>query len=665
MSLCGTIIRSVQWFERQIQIGLSQVCTPEFLASCSDWQDEGYDRCDQTEDDGYNECCDWWPCSWACDALVWVSHIVCIAWSWVSKWVCRGLSWVWETICEFVISIIFYFISHILNVIFTIPCGWGDPTLDPRIRHIFVLVLENRSFDHMFGETAIRGTDAETGTVTQIQTRPRDAFNDVLDASGNITHHCVVGPGQKRSVDDDPGHDFGSTLLELCGLAEDGTSPTYPPYPPITNSGYAQSFADVVLQDSPPRDPGSIMLSYTEEDVPVITALAREFAICDNWFSSMPGPTFPNRCFFHAASSAGLDDTPITLDEDLFKFVSGLIFDNGTIYDMLDSENIDWAVYHGNFFPQVFELAGMDPVTRLSNFHGMNDFEQDLQDGSVANFVFIEPNYGDQPTHCGDSQHPLEDVTFGEGLIKRVYEAIRNSPLWGQSMLIVTYDEGGGFFDHAKPGSVVPPGDNATRPTYNQHGFDFTQLGVRVPAVVCSPWIPRNVIDHRPYEHASVPATVERLWGLPSMTARDGQAQDLSSLLTLSSPRTDALETLPLPAEPGASCPDDTVDHVGPTGVRPKNATLIDSTTLARARLHNSEAITSTPAGFLQVALRRDLLLAPRSERRQIYEQVRGFRTMGEVAVYTQAVSKEVQRFNHASSNIRNPKAGTRRATSP
>jgi phospholipase C len=190
------------------------------------------------------------------------------------------------------------------------------------------------------------------------------------------------------------------------------------------------------------------MLSYTEKEVPVITALAREFAICDNWFSSMPGPTFPNRCFFHAASSAGLDDTPTKLDEDLFKAVSGLIFENGTIYDMLDSENIDWAVYHGNFFPQVFELAGMDPATRLSNFHSMDDWEQDLQEGSVANYVFIEPNYGDKGSdipHCGNSQHPLEDVTFGEGLIKRVYEAIRNSPLWGQSMLIVTYDEGGGF----------------------------------------------------------------------------------------------------------------------------------------------------------------------------------------------------------------------------
>jgi hypothetical protein len=221
MSVCGTIIRSVDWLERQVQIGLSQVCTPEWLAVCSDSE-----VCDQKEDEGYNECCDWWPCSWACDALVWVSHIVCVAWSWV----CTIIGWLYAFICQTIISITFWIIRHTVNLIFTIPCSFGDPSLDPRIRHIFVLVLENLSFDHIFGETAIRGTDAETGTVTQIQTRPSDAFNDVLDASGNITHHCVVGPGQQKSVDDDPGHDFGNTLLELCGLAEDGTSPTYPPY---------------------------------------------------------------------------------------------------------------------------------------------------------------------------------------------------------------------------------------------------------------------------------------------------------------------------------------------------------------------------------------------------------------------------------------------------
>jgi phospholipase C len=688
MSLCGTIIREISWLERQAQILVSKVCRIEALEKCSDWEDQGYNkcietrdqgynRCDREEDQGYNDCCDWWPCSWACDAWVWVSHIVCVAWtwvsnivcvvwSWISKWVCRIAYWVYTTICKLIVSIVFWFIRHVLTWVITLPCKFGEPDLDPRIRHIFVLVLENRSFDHMFGATAIRGTDAETGAGTQIERRPDGAFNEVLDADGNVTHHCVVGTGQKRSVKDDPGHEFGNTLLALCGLEANGDSPTYPPYPPINNSGYAQSFSD----KSPP-DPCSIMLSYTEKDVPVITALAREFAVCDHWFSSMPGPTWPNRYFFHAASSAGLDDSPSGFDSGLSELLSGLVFDNGTIYDMLDSENIDWAVYHGDAFPQVMSLAGMDLLTMATNFHDMDDFEEDLKDGSIANFVFIEPDYGDDITgntyKCGNSQHPLDDITHGERLIKRVYEAIRSSELWGQSMLIVTYDEGGGFFDHTVPRPTVPPGDSITDPVNDRHDFDFTQLGVRVPAIVCSPWIPRNVIDHREYEHASVPASVERLWDLPSMTDRDEHARELGSLLSLASPRTDAPETLPPAAEPEVSCPDDD-DHLAESfeglTVRPREATLFDSVTLARASQTNPTAITSTAAAFLLVALRRDLLLAPRTERRRIYEQVRRFETMGEVALYARAVIQEIQRSEQAPTQ-RSDARGRRRRLKP
>jgi phospholipase C len=667
MSFCGTIIRDIYWLERQTQILVSKVCRVEALEKCSDWQDEGYNQCIETrdegynqcsrqEDQGYNDCCDWFPCSWACDAWVWVSHIVCVAWTWISnivcvvwdwisKWVCRVINWVYTTICRLIVSIVFWFVRRVLTWIVTIPCKFGDPDLDPRIRHIFVLVLENRSFDHMFGETPIRGTDAESGAATEIRRRAAGVSNDVRDATGHVLHTCAVGPGQKRAVGDDPGHEFGNTLLALCGLGKHGESPTYPPYPPINNSGFAQSFADKV-----PTAPCSVMLSYTERDVPVITALAREFAVCDNWFSSMPGPTWPNRYFFHAASSAGLDDSPSGFDSTLSELVSGLVLDNGTIYDMLDSENIDWAVYHGDAFPQVMSLSGMDLGAIATNFHDMDDFEEDLKDGSIANFVFIEPDYGDDITgntfKCGNSQHPLDDVTHGERLIKRVYEAIRGSELWGQSLLIVTYDEGGGFFDHARPGGTVPPGDSVTDPVNNHNGFDFSQLGVRVPAIVCSPWIPRNVIDHRPYEHASVPATVESLWNLPNMTDRDKHVENLSNLLTLSSPRLDAPATLPPAAAPEASCPDDGPDLSttdGPTP-RPKGATIFDSTTLARARQRDSNAILSTTAAFMLVALRRDLQLAPRSERRRIYEQVRRFQTMGEAALYGSAVRNEVRR---------------------
>jgi phospholipase C len=674
MSFCGSIVREVTWLERQAQIVATKVCRIAALEQCADWQDQGYNeciqtrddgynRCDQSRDDGYNACCDWAPCSWFCDAFVWISHIVCVVWTWVSnivcvvwnwisKWVCRVIYWIYTTICKLIISIVFWFIRRVLLWIFLIPCQFPKPKLDDRIKHIFVLVLENRSFDHMLGATPIRGRDAETLVETETIRRPEGTANDIRDADGKVIKTCKVGTGQKRSVGFDPGHEFGHTLVMLCG---EPPTPTYPPYPPVNNSGFAQNFSA-----SKSDDPCSIMLSYRGDDdengsadVPVITALAREFAVCDRWFSSMPGPTWPNRLFIHAASSAGLDDSPSVGDSTLDELIGGIIFDNGNIYDLVSSENIDWAVYHGDAFPQVMALSGMDISTTSTHFHDMDDFEEDLADGSIANYVFIEPDYGDDITgntyKCGNSQHPLDDITHGERLIKRVYEGIRNSPLWNESMLIITYDEGGGFFDHRHPGSTVPPGDSVTDPVNNHHDFDFSQLGVRVPALVCSPWIPRNVIDHRVYEHASIPRTVERLWDLPNMTDRDAHAGDLTSLLTLSAPRADALTSLPDAAEPEVHCPDDPSVRQTSSAlseVRPSRATLLDPVTLARAQQENPKAITSTAAAFFQLAVRRDLLLAPPSERPAILVQARRFQTMGEVGVYAQKVQEEIARYS-------------------
>lgn len=672
MSWCGSIVREVTLLERQMQELVTKICTVQALEDCADWQDqgynecvqtadEGYNSCSQTADEGYNECCDWWPCSWACDAVVWVSNIVCVAWTWVSnivcvawnwvsKWVCRIVDWIYKTICKLVVTIVFTIIKYVVKWIILLPCQFHQPGLDQRIKHIFVLVLENRSFDHMLGATPVRGTDAETGEATQTIRRPADATNVVRDADGNVLRTCTVGTGQKRSVGIDPGHEFGDTLVMLCG--QDASA--YPPYPPIDNSGFAQNFSA-----KSPDDPCSIMLSYRGDpdgdataDVPVITALAREFVVCDHWFSSMPGPTWPNRLFYHAASSAGLDDSPSTGDSIIDALVSGIIFDNGTIYDLLDSENIDWAVYHGDEFPQVLALSGMDVVTTATHFHNMDDFEEDLADGSIANYVFIEPDYGDDVTgntyKCGNSQHPLDDITHGERLIKRVYEGIRNSPIWNQSLLIIGYDEGGGFYDSVHPGPTVAPGDSVTDPDNDHHDFAFTQLGVRVPAIVCSPWIPRNRIDHRVYEHASVPSTVEALWGLPHMTDRDSHARSLDSLLTLSSARTDAPTTLPDAAAPEAQCPDDQTTTAssasGLTAARRPGATIIDPVTLAQAAQRNPTAIASTAGAFFMVAVRRDLLLAPRSEHQAILAQARRFSTMGEVGVYCQRVVKEIAR---------------------
>jgi phospholipase C len=304
---------------------------------------------------------------------------------------------------------------------------------------------------------------------------------------------------------------------------------------------------------------------FTPDQLPVLTTLAREFAVCDAWFSSLPGPTFPNRFFAHAASSGGLDDSPEGWEVGVNTLLDGFRFNNGTIFEALDVKCVDWEVVEGDEFPAVGSFAGMtfNRVVR-NRFTDFDDFVERLAAGGDAPpYVFIEPDYGNvlpltsEDFTCGNSQHPLDDVTAGERLIKDTYEAIRNSPLWPSSLLIVTWDEHGGFYDHARPRPGVPPGDGVSASGNVRHGFRFDQLGVRVPAVVVSPLIPPNTIDHTVYDHSSIPATLERNFGFDPLTNRDSEASDVLHLLSLQSPRVsdaEAPERLPEPAASGFRC---------------------------------------------------------------------------------------------------------------
>src|SRR5690606_10087645 len=170
------------------------------------------------------------------------------------------------------------------------------------------------------------------------------------------------------------------------------------------------------------------------------------------------------------------------------------------------------------WFPQVSSLEGI----YLTQVHDLDNFSNDLRNGYTAQYTSIEPGYGDVINGSyadGSSQHPMDDVYGGERLIKRVYEAIRNSPLWEKSLLIITYDEHGGFYDSVAPGEAVPPNDGSSD-DLNQYGFRFDRLGVRVPAVIVSPWVKAGV-DSTIYDHASVLATTEKLLGLTPLTDRD------------------------------------------------------------------------------------------------------------------------------------------------
>ena len=206
---------------------------------------------------------------------------------------------------------------------------------------------------------------------------------------------------------------------------------------------------------------------------------------------------------------------------------------------------------------QSFSLKG---IHYLRDTTPLRKFQKEVTSTSHPykyDYTFIEPSYGDVINNTylrGTSQHPLDNVVCGEWLIKYVYESIRKSPIWNDSLLIVTWDEHGGFYDHQHPGGTVAPGDNSTTSHLNKYGFTFTQLGVRVPAIIVSALIPQNLIDHRIYDHSSVPGTVETIFSLSAITHRDAQANNIANLITLSSPRSTP-QTLPAPSTAGAQCP--------------------------------------------------------------------------------------------------------------
>lgn len=496
----------------------------------------------------------------------------------------------------------------------------------PAIDHVFVLMLENRSFDHMLGFSAITGLDAETHLPTSVKGPPAGAAN-----SWN-GQNFPAGPPPVDPVKTDPYHEFTDVLEQLCsGSATYGPGG---PYPPINNNGFVSNFAE----DAKSPTPGDVMHCFAPARLPVLSALAQEFAVCDSWFCSMPGPTWPNRFFALGASSAGLDHSPTSAETVIWDTMDGFRFDNGSVFDatrnfLLWKRKLKWRIYAGNkIFVFAHALKGIHiwDITRYSHF------AKDVSDPRYpAQFTWIEPNYGHVTTDylAGNSQHPLDGVSGGEALIKYTFEALRNSPLWESSMLVITWDEHGGFFDHVAPPKAIPPGDAPQFSGANRYGFAFDQYGPRVPAVVVSPLVVRNTIDHRRYDHSSLLATVERLFHLRPLTARDRTALDLRPLAVLSQPRfvsPDLLRLSPDAESIHQQIPLDTLDMEAPPPTRPDESV---------------ESDRNLP-GFLYIAAKADKELPPegvdlKTHTVRVRERVRAIRTRRDAQVYFEEVRRK------------------------
>ena len=463
------------------------------------------------------------------------------------------------------------------------------------IEHVFVLMLENRSFDHMLGFSGLRGIDPSTGQVTEIDGLTGAEFN-IVSPQVRVP---VTSPSD-YALRIDPKHGFANVVEQLCGPG--ATYPQGGPYPPISNSGFASSC--VSAYGMPASGDVPTMRAFSPEQLPVLNTLAAEFAVCDRWFSSMPGPTWPNRFFAHAASSADLDDSPSALRSTTAVF-AGYRFANGTIFDRLTSAGRGWCVVEGGALPVSLAMHGMIENSLAGRVITFDELRERIATEKLSeSYVFIEPHYGHvlldgSNFKCGNSQHPLDDVTRGERLIKDVYETIRASRYWEKSLLMIVYDEHGGFYDHVAPPTAVAPGDSATDSGNSAHGFSFDQLGVRTPAVIVSPYIAGGVVDHTVYDHTSIIATLSRLFDLGHLTERDKAAAPLDHLLSLSQPRNDDARTrLPEPAPSGISDCEGSILH-----------RLAGELEGVPGEL-SGQSLEETLVGFLHIAMLRDAHLA-------------------------------------------------------
>jgi phospholipase C len=537
------------------------------------------------------------------------------------------------------------------------------------IKHLFVLMMENRSFDHLLGFQGITGKDTRTGAATKAEdlTGPGGAaiaepYNDFA----NLRYTVTPTAGDVIFDKDDVQHQFLDVLTQLCGQAEGQAvsangglkGGAYPQVAEATKTGFAADYA--TKSDSGKENPGEPMRGFAKGALPVLTALAKEFVLCDHWFSSIPGPTEPNRMFVHAATSGVWDDSPSNSDyEEIFGGKSagdtddGISFENGTIFDALRRAKVPFRIYAGDGFPQVGLLSGISLYSDVDDFE---NFAADINEPTYdAAYTFIEPRYDTISQQLGlpfvnNSQHPANSVALGEGLIKTVYEAIRNSPRWNQSMLIITWDEHGGFFDHVTPprAARIPTKSSPNGIEGKYHGFMFDQYGVRVPAVVISPWCPQNMIEHRQLEHSFIPATIEQLFGLRPLTNRDTGVVGLQTLATLSAPRN---VTTPIPDAHAASEPSGPVpggpitssvasvsSAVGSISEKALAATSVGPGPAASsppARTESSTLDLNDPwlASALAVAAKAHIEAAP-ADAANIKARVAGLKTIGDLAQY-------------------------------
>jgi phospholipase C len=387
------------------------------------------------------------------------------------------------------------------------------------LKRIVVLMMENRSFDHMLG--GLMKSHPKINGLTGSESNP-----DTAGATVTVQPNALF----QGQLDPDPDHHFPGVDLQIFG-GQTG------PGRVANMQGFVK---DYFSQTKDVNRSHAIMYYFTPDKLPVLTTLATEFAVFNGWFASIPGPTICNRAFAHYGTSFG------QVGMDVFYILDPIL----SVYERLLKGGRTAKIY---YYDQ--QSSTIEVVNILKNqpqiFATYDQFISDCQTGQLPDYSFIEPCYSD---HTGDDggeilasdQHPDHNVQEGERFIASVYNAIRTNPeLWTSTLLLVVYDEHGGIYDHVVPPACMADGYVASaEATGTGEPFAFDRLGARVPAILVSPWIPKGAVvpgpeDPHPqiFEHACIPGTVTNFF-LTNYDARTVREKNARSFLTVLSDQT-------------------------------------------------------------------------------------------------------------------------------
>jgi phospholipase C len=374
-------------------------------------------------------------------------------------------------------------------------CGDGDDGPDGITTYVY-LMLENRTYDHVFGARKLEGL-------------PGDGLR----------------PGMTQpDLDGNPVALYVPSGLEECALDPDHL---WDPSHAQWNNGAMDGFLRV-HQTLYSRAAKESLQYQTRNEMPVSWALADAYTSCDRWFASVMGPTFPNRAYWHCGTSFGLKEN----QEIISRLADGV--PAPTIYNRLEEAGVDWAFYYGSYpvaallgsaGPYQLDLGPMDGTGHVRRFGepttSAGQFFKDAAAGKLPPVTYIDPAF-DQ-----NDDHPPLPPILAQALLASIYRALAKSPQWKNIMFVVTYDEHGGFYDH-----VAPP--RTSDDSLQKWGVDgFQQLGFRVPAMVIGPYAKQSYVSSVQYDHTSGIKHLQNEFGLAPLTARSEAANDLSDCIDM------------------------------------------------------------------------------------------------------------------------------------